>query len=267
MPRGAPGASSRRARPCVEIARVGASRAGVLRLTVTQSEAGLDVDVGGGKPLDATLRTALAALAETHDLARARVGGRTRGDAAAARAALRPRARDAAARRLPASHPEGAAALLDGVRAAVGPAARVADLFAGCGTFALPLAETAEVHAVEGQGAMLAALDAGWRAAGGLKRVSVEPRDLFRRPLAGAELARFDAVVVDPPRAGAEAQMRALAAARVARIAAVSCNPVSFARDAAILVAGGYLLEEVRVIDQFRWSGHVELVARLTRAV
>jgi 23S rRNA (uracil1939-C5)-methyltransferase len=112
---------------------------------------------------------------------------------------------------------------------------------------------------------MLAALDAGWRGAPGLKRVTTEARDLFRRPLTPAELGRFDAVVIDPPRAGAAAQVAALAAARVPVIAAVSCNPVSFARDARVLVQAGYRLDWVQVVDQFRWSAHVELAARLSR--
>jgi 23S rRNA (uracil1939-C5)-methyltransferase len=112
---------------------------------------------------------------------------------------------------------------------------------------------------------MLASLDAGWRQAPGLHRVTTEARDLFRRPLLAPELARYDAVCIDPPRAGAEAQARELAASSVPRIASVSCNPVSFARDAAILTAGGYRLDWVQPVDQFRWSGHVELAARFTR--
>ncbi|MCC5983842.1 MAG: class I SAM-dependent RNA methyltransferase, partial [Rhodobacteraceae bacterium] len=157
---------------------------------------------------------------------------------------------------------DGEATLLAAVRGAVGDAARVADLFAGCGTFTLPLAERAEVHAVEGDAAMLAALDAGWRRAAGLKRVRTETRDLFRRPLLADELACFDAVVIDPPRAGAAAQVAELARAQVPVIAAVSCNPVTFARDARVLVAAGYCLQTVQVVDQFRWSAHVELAAR-----
>jgi 23S rRNA (uracil1939-C5)-methyltransferase len=133
------------------------------------------------------------------------------------------------------------------------------------GTFALPLAEAAEVHAVDADAPALAALQAGWRAAGGLHRLTAARRDLFARPLSGAGLARFDGVVIDPPRAGAAAQMRALALAGPARIAAVSCNPESFARDARILTDGGYALDWVRVVDQFRWSPHVELAAALSR--
>ncbi|MGC9417365.1 MAG: class I SAM-dependent RNA methyltransferase, partial [Rhodovulum sp.] len=151
-------------------------------------------------------------------------------------------------------------------RMAVGPARRVADLFSGCGTFALPLAETTELHAVEGDPAMLAALDAGWRGAPGLKRVRHEVRDLFRNPLRPDELDRFDAVVIDPPRAGAEAQVAAIADSRLARLAYVSCNPVTFARDAKRLCSAGFRLDRVDVVDQFRWSGHVELAAALSRA-
>jgi len=112
---------------------------------------------------------------------------------------------------------------------------------------------------------MLAALDAGWRGAPWLRRVTTEARDLFRNPLAPPELARFDAVVIDPPRAGAAAQTAALPASGVARIAAVSCNPVSFARDARTLTEAGFRLDWVQVVDQFRWSPHVELAAAFSR--
>ena len=153
--------------------------------------------------------------------------------------------------------------MLAAVRAAVGGAGRVIDLFAGCGTFALPLAEGAEVLAVEGDAALTAALSAGARTTPGLKALRVETRDLFRRPLLPDEL-RADAVVIDPPRAGAEAQVAEIARARVPVVAMVSCNPVTFARDAKVLVSAGYRLDSVQVVDQFRWSTHVELAARLS---
>jgi 23S rRNA (uracil1939-C5)-methyltransferase len=120
------------------------------------------------------------------------------------------------------------------------------------------------VHAVESEAAMMAALEKGARGIEGLKRVTTEARDLFRRPLEPDELKSFDAVVIDPPRAGAEAQTKTLAAARVPIIAAVSCNPVTFARDARTLINAGYVLDWVQVIDQFRWSSHVELAARFS---
>ncbi|MGB5871621.1 MAG: class I SAM-dependent RNA methyltransferase, partial [Albidovulum sp.] len=156
--------------------------------------------------------------------------------------------------------------LVAAVRRASGPAKRIVDLFSGAGTFALPLSEAAEVHAVESEAPMLAALDAGWRHATGLHRVTTEARDLFRRPLLQDELARFDAVVLDPPRAGAEAQVAEIAQSGPKRLAYVSCNPVTFARDAKALVAAGYVLDWVEVVDQFRWSTHVELAAGFSHA-
>jgi 23S rRNA (uracil1939-C5)-methyltransferase len=143
-------------------------------------------------------------------------------------------------------------------------ATRIADLFAGAGTFALPLARRAAVHAVEGEAALLAALDHAARHAEGLRPVTTECRDLFRNPILPEDLRRLDGVAIDPPRAGAEAQTRALAAAQLPRIAMVSCNPVTFARDAALLIQGGYRLNWVQPVDQFRWTPHIELAASLS---
>ena len=159
----------------------------------------------------------------------------------------------------------GESALIDAVDEIVGSARRVVDLFAGCGTFSLPLAATADVLAVEGDRAMMAALEQGWRKAVGLHRVTCETRDLFRRPLMTDELDRFGAAVLDPPRAGAEAQVAELARSAIPVLAYVSCNPVTFARDARVLCDGGYRLDWVQVVDQFRWSVHTELAASFTR--
>jgi 23S rRNA (uracil1939-C5)-methyltransferase len=158
---------------------------------------------------------------------------------------------------------EGEAALQTAVVAACGGAGAVADLFCGLGTFALPLAATAKVLAADGSASAAAALSAAGRRAGA--RMLVEHRDLFRRPLNAAELARFDAVVFDPPRAGAVAQVTELAASKVPVIVAVSCNPNTFARDAAMLIEGGYRLERLWPVGQFRWSTHIELVAKFVR--
>ncbi|MES0148726.1 class I SAM-dependent RNA methyltransferase [Mesorhizobium sp. M0012] len=144
-------------------------------------------------------------------------------------------------------------------------AKKVADLFAGCGSFALRLAARSEVHAVEGDAAALAALDRAFRFASGLKRVTGERRDLFRRPLTFKELNAFDGVVFDPPRAGAEDQSKQIARSDVPLVAAVSCNPVTLARDLRILMDGGYTLKSVTPIDQFLWSPHVEAVALLEK--
>lgn len=155
---------------------------------------------------------------------------------------------------------DGEAALVSAVRAAVSGAARIVDLFTGLGTFALSLGP--DVHAVEGaRDAALALIEASRRAAG---RVSVEHRDLYRRPLTVSELAAFDAVILDPPRAGAQEQVVQIAGAAVPRLAYVSCNPSTFARDARILVEGGYRLDWIQPVGQFRWSTHVELAAAFT---
>lgn len=151
------------------------------------------------------------------------------------------------------------------VLAHVGKSKRIADLFAGSGTFSLRLARVGQVHAVESDEKALKALDLAARNTQGLKPVKVEKRDLFRRPLMVSELKNFDAVVFDPPRAGAEAQVAELARSAVKKIVAVSCNPLTLARDLSVLIAGGYTLEAVTPIDQFLWSSHVEAVATLTR--
>jgi 23S rRNA (uracil1939-C5)-methyltransferase len=243
-----------------DLALSGASRKGALAVTATLSRAGLDLAVAGGKPLDGPLRLALAALAGRHDLARLAWEGEV---------VLTRRAPVQDFGGVPVVPPpgaflqatvEGEAALVAAVRDLLDGARRVTDLFAGCGTFTFPLARHAAVPAVEGAPAMVAALDRAARHAQGLRPISHAARDLFRRPLDARELAGFDAVVIDPPRAGAEAQIAELARSGVPRIAHASCNPVTFARDAAHLLAAGYRMGPVRVIDQFRWSAHVELV-------
>ncbi len=246
------------------LVRLGGARGAELALTVTGTANGPDVAVAGGKPAEAALLMEIARLAEAQGFARVTWNGGT----AALRAPPVQRFGRAVVTPPPGAFlqatAEGEAALLAAVREALGGAARIADLFAGCGTFALPLAEGAEVAAVEGEAAMVAALDRGWRGAQGLRRVTATARDLFRRPLEPDELRGVDAVVIDPPRAGAEAQAQRLAAARVPVVAMVSCNPATFARDARILVDAGYRIDWVQPVDQFRWAAHVELAARLS---
>ena len=161
---------------------------------------------------------------------------------------------------------EGEAALQTFVLAALSGAKSIADLFAGCGTFALPLAEHAHVHAVEIDAAMLEARAAAARATSGLKPVTALKRNLFRRPLNESELSAFDAVCLDPPRAGALAQVRVLARSKVKRVAYVSCDAETFARDARVLIDGGYSLRRVLPVDQFLWSSHIELAGAFVKA-
>ena len=156
---------------------------------------------------------------------------------------------------------DGEAALVASVREATAGANRIADLFAGIGTFAFALG--GRVTAAEASRDAVLSLQSAARLAG--RTITAEHRDLYRRPYDAGELAAFDAVVLDPPRAGAEQQARQLAVSAVARIAYVSCNPATFARDAAILVGGGYRLDWARPVGQFRWSTHVELAACFSR--
>lgn len=159
--------------------------------------------------------------------------------------------------------PDGEAALVGAVRDALPETGAVADLFCGLGTFALALGETRPVYAAEGARDVLLSLKLG--AARARRRLVADHRDLFRRPLTPEELNRFAAVVLDPPRAGAREQVLQLAQSAVPLIAYVSCNPASFARDAAHLVAAGYVLESVKPVGQFRWTTHVELVGIFRR--
>ncbi len=251
-----------------DLALIGASRKALLAVSVTLSDIGLDVVVKNGKPLDGPLRLALAQSVEKLGITRLtwddeQIAMTQPPTQTFGRAKVCPPPGSF----LQATR-DGEAALLAAVQEIVRGSKRIVDLFAGCGTFALPLAENAEVLAVEGDPDMVKSLEAGWRQAKGLKLVKTVARDLFRRPLMPDELnpfgAFYQAAVVDPPRAGAEAQVAELVKARTKTIAYVSCNPISFARDAKVLVEAGYQLNWVQVVDQFRWSAHTELVASFT---
>jgi 23S rRNA (uracil1939-C5)-methyltransferase len=244
---------------------IAASRKGEVDLTVTETALGPDVLVGTDKDLTPDLRVTLAALANAHGLSRLVWNDEPV-------VTINPPDQDFGGTKV--APPPGAflqapksgeAALLAAVEEITAGAGRIIDLFAGCGTFALPLAKRAEVHAVESEAAMLQALDRGWRTGRNLRRVTTETRDLFRRPLEPDELASFNAAVIDPPRAGAEAQINALARSEIKTIAMVSCNPVTFARDAKTLTEAGFTMAWVQVVDQFRWSPHVEIVSPFTR--
>jgi 23S rRNA (uracil1939-C5)-methyltransferase len=236
-----------------------------LDIQATATDAGIDVDIRGSGPLEPKLTAALAAVGETHRLARITRHGELVTQRATptvqmgrATVALPPGA-------FLQATGDGEATLTRLVLGHVGKAKAVADLFAGVGPFALRLAEAARVFAADAEEGAIAALARAAANTPGLKPVKVERRDLFRRPLLAKELAQFDAVVFDPPRQGAEAQARELAASKVATVVAVSCNAATFARDVKLLVDGGYRLVEVTPVDQFRYSAHVEIVARLTR--
>ena len=248
-----------------DIAAIAIKRRRRARITVLLADNGLDIALDGGGRLDRTQIERLGAFAADPSLARLTVERETifinrRPTIAADGAALLPP---------PAGFvqavPAAEQALAEAVLAHVGEAAPVADLFAGIGTFALRLARRAPVTAVDGDAALLDALDAAARTATGLKPVTTRRRDLFVNPLAATELDAFGAVVFDPPTAGAKRQAETIAQSGVPRVAAVSCNPATLARDARILIDGGNRLTGVQPVDQFLWSADIEVVATFER--
>jgi 23S rRNA (uracil1939-C5)-methyltransferase len=236
-----------------------------LDIQVTASDTGLDVDVRGSGPLKPAQVGALARLADAHKLARVTRHGELVAQRSVptitigrARVALPPGS-------FLQATAAGEAALAHLVAGHVGNAKTVADLFCGVGPFALRLAESARIAAFDADASAIAALRQAANTTSGLKPIEAETRDLFRRPLVAPELKRFAAIVFDPPRQGAEAQARELAKSTVPLVVAVSCNPATFARDVRLLADGGYRLQSVTLVDQFRHSAHVEIVAKLTR--
>jgi 23S rRNA (uracil1939-C5)-methyltransferase len=236
-----------------------------LDIQVTAADQGLDVDIRGSGPLSVSTGSALADMARRHHLARLTRHGELIAQARAPSLRM-----GAATVPLPPgaflqATAEGETVLSRLVVDSVTEAERIADLFAGLGPFALRLAVQARVFAYDEDEAAVAALNRAATTATGLKPVEAERRDLFKMPLTAAELRRFDAIVFDPPRQGAEAQSREIAASGVPVIVAVSCNPGTFARDIRHLIDGGYRLCSVVPVDQFRYSAHVEIVARLAK--
>ncbi|SFM62182.1 23S rRNA m(5)U-1939 methyltransferase [Pleomorphomonas diazotrophica] len=244
-----------------------APRKGGLDLTVTLTSGGLDVSVAGIAARDVDrLRLPLIELAARFDLARLSAGGEAIVERRPAVITI-----DGLAVTLPPGGflqaSEEAETIMGELVAAAIPAKakRVADLFSGVGTFSLRLARLAEVLAVEGEAGAVAALDRAARGMTGRHRITTEKRDLARRPLIEKELEKIDAVVFDPPRAGAAEQSQWLARSKVPTIVAVSCNPATLSRDLRTLVDGGYRIESATPVDQFLWSSHVEVVAVLRR--
>jgi 23S rRNA (uracil1939-C5)-methyltransferase len=236
-----------------------------LDIQFTATDSGLDVDVRGSGPIKPDRIAELARVAQAHRLARLTRHGELVTQSVEplvtigrARVPLPPGS-------FMQATAKGEAVLARLVREHIGKAKRVADLFAGIGTFALRLAETARVTAADSEAAAVKALQRAAANAQGLKAIETVTRDLFRRPLVAVELKGFDAVVFDPPRQGAEAQARELARSGVKTIVAVACDRVTFARDVRILVDGGYRLTSVTPVDQFRYSYHVEVVGKLEK--
>jgi 23S rRNA (uracil1939-C5)-methyltransferase len=236
-----------------------------LDIQATATDAGIDMDVRGSGPLNSARMGQMARLAATHRLARLTRHGELIAQRSAPTVMIgRARVTLPAGSFLQATV-AGEQELARLVQSHFGDARIVADLFCGVGPFALPLAERARVAAFDADADAIAALKQATNMTSGLKPVEAETRDLFRRPLYAQELKRFDALVFDPPRQGAEAQARELAKSAVPVVVVVSCNPATFARDVRILVNGGYRMKSVTPVDQFRHSAHVEIVGLMTR--
>jgi len=238
-------------------------------LHVTATLTGLDVDVTGverrtgGLSGDARMQ-AIAAAAEA-GLARLSLAGEVLMMERQPKVAFGPATVPLPPGGFLQAVPEAEAAMISCAVEAVRGAKKIADLFCGAGTFTFPLATVAPVLAADGSAAGIAALKAGIGSGPGMKGITAEARDLFRRPLAPYDLRGCDAVVLDPPRAGALEQTRQLPGTKAAVVVGVSCNPVTFARDARVLIDAGFRLERVTPVDQFLWSAHVELVGVFRR--
>ncbi len=238
-------------------------------LHVTLTLTGLDVDVtgverrSGGLSRDAQMRAIQAAGAA--DLARLSLSGETLVMSRRPQVAFGPASVPLPPGGFLQAVPEAEAAMVARAVEAVRGAKKIADLFCGAGTFTFPLATVAPVLAADSAAASVAALKAGVGTAKGLKPITAEARDLFRRPMAPYDLRGCDAIVLDPPRAGALDQTAQLGATKAHTVVYVSCNPVTFARDARVLIDAGFRLERVTPVDQFLWSAHVELVGVFRR--
>ncbi|HLG88899.1 MAG TPA: class I SAM-dependent RNA methyltransferase [Alphaproteobacteria bacterium] len=241
-------------------------------LGMSLTDSGIEITIIRRRELSLVEREALASFAEAHDLARIAWKPAAHRDAEPISARRAPMvmlggysvALPPGAFLQPSA--EGEAALTRLVLRALDAGDTIVDLFSGLGTFALPASARSRIAAYDGDAEAIGALSGAIRANGLSKRIAATRRDLFRDPLTASELNRFTAAIVDPPRAGAEAQCRQIAQSTIARVAAVSCNPGTFARDAAIMVAGGYRLDDVTPVDQFPWTTHVELVAAFGRS-
>ena len=236
-----------------------------LDIQLTATDSGLDVDVRGSGPLATAMITALSRICEQHRLARLTRHGELvlmRSPPLVSIGASRVTLPPSSFLQATVAGEETLAAL---VAEACGRAKNIADLFCGVGPFALRLAAKARIAAFDSDAGAVTALQKAATATSGLKPVRAETRDLFRRPLVAQELRDFDAIVFDPPRQGAQAQAMQLAVSKVGVVVAVSCNVATFARDLRILVDSGFRLEKVTPVDQFRYTPHVELVARFAR--
>ena len=249
-----------------DLAGVVVTGADTARVAITLTDTGADVDVEGREPsLNASARARISDIAANARMARVSVGGVPVIERQAPVLHFAGKAVVPPPGAFLQAVPEAEQAMIDLVTAALGKARYVGDLFCGLGTLTLPIARKARVLAVDSDRTAITALNDAQRRNQGLKPIATLPRDLFHDPLSPLEMKDFDAVVLDPPRAGARAQCERLVKSKVKRVVMVSCNPATLARDCRTLLDGGYHLETITPIDQFLYSPHLEAVAVLTR--
>ena len=247
------------------ISALACTRSSIIKIYVSSSENGLDVCVDGAKLLGRELRESMALIAIEYQLARLTLDGELI-------ASTKPPVQVMGnVRIIPPEKffmqatKDAEIAMVRDICDSLENETIVADLFSGCGTFTLPLSETKKVSAFESSFQMLQALDNAYRVTPNLKVIETNVRNLQKRPLSFEELSGFGGVVINPPRSGAAEQCKELGKSKVKKVLLVSCNPETFSRDASILIMGGYNLDWVRIIDQFRWSHHIEVVGNFSK--
>ncbi|WP_072384939.1 methyltransferase [Hyphomicrobium sp. CS1BSMeth3] len=249
-----------------QLASVVAGQEEETRVAITLTDTGADVDLEGNeRALSAAARAKIGEITGAARMARVSVGGVPVIERQAPVLQFAGKAVTPPPGAFLQAVPEAEQAMIDLVTAALGKAKQVGDLFCGLGTLTLPIAQKARVTAFDADRNAIAALNEAQRKNQGLKPFTAKPRDLFRDALSPMEMKDLDAVVLDPPRAGAKAQCERLAQSKVKRVVMVSCNPATLARDLRILIDGGYRLDAITPIDQFLYSPHLEAVAALTR--
>lgn len=249
-----------------ELAAIAAGKEEETRVAITLTDTGADVDVEGSeRSLNAPARAKIGEIAASARLARVSIGGVPVIERQAPVLHFAGKAVTPPPGAFLQAVPEAEHAMIDLVTAALGKAKQVGDLFCGLGTLTLPIAQKARVMALDDDRTAIAALNDALRKNQGLKPATTRARDLFQDPLSPTEMKDLDAVVLDPPRAGAKAQCERLAQSKVKRVVMVSCNPATLARDLHILINGGYRLDAITPIDQFLYSPHLEAVAVLSR--
>ena len=248
-----------------KLTKIGASRRSILKISITVSKTGLDINIINGKPLNVELKLKVAKIC--HEFKVARVTWNTELIAQFTTPIIK--FNGIPVKIIPETFlqptEEGEETLIKNVISSIREANNVIDLFSGCGTFSLPAAKTAKILAVDKSEVMLSTAEMAWRRSSSLKEIRCRAQDLFKEPVLKEELNLFDAAIINPPRSGAEAQTRELAKSKITRISSVSCEPKTFARDAEILIESGFELDWIQPVDQFLWSSHIELVSQFSR--